>query len=114
MKKVLLIVESVVLVFGSGIALLLFLNRDRVTRFASGKVFDAIEMALAENIHNWPVLAAAHTQVAAIQECAGSGQVTLGQIKDLTETFNRSYGDRHLDSLEVSRILVQIRTLAGK
>jgi ABC-type transporter MlaC component len=114
MRKVLVIVGLVVLVFASTVALLVMTNRDRVVRFASERVLTALEESMARSITDKHHLETVHQKIALVRERFDRGEVSFTQIRSTAGSFLESYRERTLDSLQVDRLERELGKLAGQ
>ena len=114
MKRILLIGAAVVgLVVLVG-AVLLYVNRDKISSFAMDRALTKIEPQVLQSLPGAKDEEAAKAGFAALHERLQSGDVRPDEIKELAAMFYNSYKDEKLDSVEVRQIVDQIQKLLRK
>jgi hypothetical protein len=114
MRKVLVIVGVVMLVFAATVVLLVMTNRDRVVGFASERVLTALEASMARSITDQHRLDAVHRKIDLVKRRFDRGEISFNQIRSTAGTFLESYSERTLDSLQVDRLERELGRLAGQ
>ena len=114
MRKVLVIVGLVVLVFAATVVLLVMTNKDRVVRFASERVLTSLEASMARSIADKHHLETVHQKIELVKKRFDRGEISFNQIRSTAGTFLESYSERTLDSLQVYRLERELGKLAGQ
>jgi hypothetical protein len=114
MRKVLVIVGLVVLVFAATVVLLVMTNKDRVVRFASERVLTSLEASMARSIADKQHRETVHQKIELVKKRFDRGEISFNQIRSTAGTFLESYRERTLDSLQVDRLERELGKLAGE
>jgi hypothetical protein len=101
---------AAVLLLGAVVAVFVLLG-DQISRFASERPIDAIERTVVSNLEDNEVAARVMDEFSLLKEKVKDGQVTVEQIGDLAEEFQKSYEDGKLDTREIEEILSRVKTL---
>jgi len=94
-----------------GIVVVFVLLGDQISRFASEKPIDVIEETVVANLEDNAVAARVVEEFSLLKERVNDGRVTVGQIGDLADEFQKSYEDGKLDTEEIEKILDRVETL---
>jgi hypothetical protein len=114
MKKILLIGAGVVgLVVLIG-AILLYVNRDKISSYAMDRALTKIEPQVIQHLPNARDTETVKAEFAALHERLQSGHVKPDEIKELAALFYNSYKDERLDSAEVRQLVDQVHTILQK
>jgi hypothetical protein len=101
---------AAVLLLGVVVAVFVLLG-DQISRFASERPIDAIERTVVSKLEDSEVAARVMEEFSELKEKVKDGSVTVEQIGDLAEEFQKSYEDGDLDPREIEDILSRVRTL---
>ena len=114
LKRVMLVgaaVLSLVVVVG---ALLLYLNRDKITAYAVDRALSKVEEQVLQNIPDPKAAHEAKLQFAALHERLQRGTVKSDDVKDLAATFYNKYREGKIDTLTARQLVEQVQRLAEK
>jgi len=94
-----------------GVVAVFVLFEDRISRFASKEPIDAIEEAVVASLEDNELANRVIEEFSLLKERVNDGRVTVEQIGELAEEFQKSYEDGELDTEEIERILERVKTL---
>lgn len=111
MKKgcIILIIIAAVILIGAG---LLWINKDKIIRFAMEKSFEAMEKAVVTNLPVSVSQDSVRVLFSRTMDKIKSREIKGEDLRDLLMTFQSGMSDRSLDSLEVADILKGIKEIA--
>ncbi|MGB6032182.1 MAG: hypothetical protein WBH55_05060 [Bacteroidota bacterium] len=101
----------VALLLLGGVVVVFIRLGDQISRFASKKPIDAIEETVVANLEDNEVAARVVEEFSLLKQRVNEGRVTVGQIGDLADEFQKSYEDGKLDTEEIEKILARVETL---
>jgi methionine salvage enolase-phosphatase E1 len=111
MKKIILLVAGIIGIVVLVAAILLYINRDKITNFAADRTLNYVEMQVMQHVADPHRADSVRTDFAMLHERLRAGTVKSSDVKDLAALFYTSYKNGKLDSAEVRQILGKIHDL---
>jgi hypothetical protein len=111
MKKIILLVAGIIGIVVLVAAILLYINRGKITNFAADRTLNYVEMQVMQHVADPHRADSVRTDFAMLHERLRAGTVKSSDVKDLAALFYTSYKNGKLDSAEVRQILGKIHDL---